>query len=83
MSNITFSVGEYTSEDKTVLVTYTNEVGHTHERRIVLPKTSEGEIDAERLTSRLDNQLQGLYNKFEVGAVTFIDPNANPEEPPV
>ena len=83
MSNITFSVGEYTSEDKTVLVTYTNEVGHTHERRIVLPKTSEGEIDAERLTSRLDNQLQGLYNKVEVGAVTFIDPNADPEEPPV
>ena len=78
MSNITFSVGEYTSEDKIVLVTYTNEVGHTHERKIVLPKTSEGEIDDESLTLRLDNQLQGLYNKVEVGAVTFIDP----EEPP-
>ena len=79
MSSITYSVAEYTAEDRTVEVTYTNADGHIHTRQINIPKTSEGAVDAEYLTEIFEEQLAGVENKVRVGAVTFVDPNAPAE----
>ncbi len=79
MSSITYSVAEYTAEDNTVEVTYTNTDGHTHTRQINIPKTSEGAVDTEYLTEIFEGQLAGVENKIRVGAITFVDPNAPAE----
>jgi hypothetical protein len=79
MSNITYSVAEYTAEDRTVEVTYTNADGHIHTRQINIPKTSEGAVDTEYLTEIFEGQLAGVENKVKVGAITFVDPNASAE----
>ena len=79
MSSITYSVAEYTAEDRTVEVTYTNADGHIHTRQINIPKTSEGAVDWDYLTRIFEEQLAGVENKVRVGAVTFVDPNASAE----
>ncbi len=79
MSSITYSVAEYTAEDRTVEVIYTNADGHTHTRKINIPKTPEGEVDTEYLTEIFEGQLAGVENKVRVGAITFVDPNAPAE----
>lgn len=76
---ITYTVGEYTSADSSVEVIYTNEEGFEHKRHINIPKTSDGTVDEEYLAQILEGQLRGVENKLRVGAVTFTDPNAEPE----
>lgn len=73
---ITYTVAEYTAEDSSVEVVYTNDEGFEHKRHINLPKTPEGAIDEEYLAEILEGQLRGVENKIRVGAVTFTDPNA-------
>ena len=71
---------DISAEDKTVKVVYTNDSGLTHTRDINVPRKEDGSVDSEYYQEILDGQLRGVKNKINVGAITFIDPNA-PEEP--
>lgn len=79
---ITYTIAEYTAEDSSVEVVYTNEEGFEHKRNINLPKTPEGAIDEEYFAEILEGQLRGVENKIKVGVITFIDPNAVPSGAP-
>ena len=79
---LNYTVADYTEEDTTVKVTYTNEVGHVHTRDLRIPKTSEGTLDEDLFNQILEDQLEGLKRKIEVGAINFIDPNAPEDTPP-
>lgn len=82
---ITYNVADYTTEDKTVEVTYTNDEGFVHKRTINIPHLEDGSIDEEYFQDILEGQLLGVENKIRVGAVTFVDPNPpeDPEDPAV
>jgi hypothetical protein len=79
--DITYTVAEYTTEDLSVEVTYTNEIGYVHKRMINIPKDNEGNIDQTRFDQILEDQLRGLKNKVSFGAVTFKDPNSSDDVP--
>jgi hypothetical protein len=80
---ITYTVGEYDqATSSTVEVTYVNsESGFEHKRTINIPRLQDGTgaIDEEYFADILEGQLRGVENKLRVGAVTFTDPNAQPE----
>ena len=78
---ITYTVAQYTAEDSSVEVVYTNDAGFEHKRQINIPKTEAGEVDEGYLAEILEGQLRGVENKIKVGAVNFVDPNAVVEEP--
>jgi len=81
--SITYEVANYAAEDTSVEVTYTNAEGHTHTRTINIPRLENGSVDADYLQEILEGQLRGVENKVAVGAITFVDPTAEPaEEPP-
>ena len=40
----TYTVAEYSAEDTTTDITYTNATGHVHVRTISIPRDSEGEV---------------------------------------
>lgn len=71
---ITYTVAEYTAEDKTVEVTFENSNGLVHKRTINIPHNEDGTIDEDYFQEILEGQLRGVENKLRVGAVTFIDP---------
>lgn len=71
---ITYTVAEYTAEDKTVEVTFENSDGLVHKRTINIPHNEDGTIDEDYFQEILEGQLRGVENKLRVGAVTFIDP---------
>jgi len=80
---ITYTVGEYDpATSASVEVTYVNsENGFEHKRTINIPRLQDGSgvVDEEYFTEILEGQLRGVENKLRVGAVTFTDPNADPE----
>ena len=69
---ITYTVAEYTTEDKTVQVTFENSEGLIHKRTVNIPHNEDGSIDEEYFQEILEGQLRGVENKLRVGAVTFI-----------
>lgn len=71
----TYTVSEYTTEDKTVEVTYVNAEGFIHKRNINIPHLEDGSIDEEYFQEILEGQLLGVENKVKVGAISFTDPN--------
>lgn len=75
---ITYTVAEYTTEDKTVQVTFENSEGLIHKRTINIPHNEDGTIDEEYFQEILEGQLRGVENKLRVGAVTFIEPVPEP-----
>ena len=81
---ITYTVGEYDPvTSSTVEVVYVNsEYGFEHRRSINIPRIDDGsgDIDTEYFNEILEGQLRGVENKLLVGAVSFTDPNAEPEE---
>jgi len=77
---ITYTVAEYTTEDSSVEVTYTNDAGFVYKRTVNIPKNGEGSIDENYFNQILEDQLRGVENKVVVGAATFRDPN-EVEEP--
>ena len=72
----TYTVAEYTTEDTSVKVTYENTEGFVHERCIKIPHLEDGSIDEEYFNEILEGQLRGVNNKVIVGAISFVDPNA-------
>ena len=80
--SITYEMATYASEDTTAEVTYTNADGHTHKRTINIPRLVNGSVDADYLQEILEGQLRGVENKVAVGAITFVDPNDEPETDP-
>ena len=74
------SASDIGAEDKTVEDTYTNDASLTHTRAINVPRMEDGSIDEVYYQEILEGQLRGVENKVKVGAVTFIDPNAETTE---
>jgi hypothetical protein len=71
---ITYTVAEYTVEDRTVQVTFENSEGLVHKRTVNIPHNEDGSIDEEYFQEILEGQLRGVENKLRVGAVTFTEP---------
>lgn len=78
--SITYTVASYVEEDTTVEVTYTNDDGFIHTRRINIPHLEDGSIDEDYFNKILEDQLRGVENKVAIGVIHFSDPNAI-EEP--
>jgi hypothetical protein len=80
---ITYTVAEYTEEDRTVEVTFENSEGLVHKRTINIPHNEDGTIDEEYFQEILEGQLRGVENKLKVGVVTFVEPTPEPTPPPI
>ena len=78
---ITYTVADYTVEDSSVEVTYTDGAGLIHKRSVNIPKDGEGSINEEYFNQILEDQLRGVENKVAVGAVIFKDPNLGDDTP--
>ena len=79
--SITYTVAGIGTGDTTVEVTYTNADSHEHKRTLNIPYLENGEIDTEYWQEILDGQLRGVQNKSSLGVISFVDPNAESEEP--
>ena len=79
---ITYEVGGYAAEDKSVEVVFTNDEGLVHKRQVNLPKEESGAVDQDAFNEILEGQLRGVENKASLGVITFADPNAEPEGAP-
>lgn len=80
---ITYTVAEYTAEDRTVEVTFENSEGLIHKRTINIPHNEDGTIDEEYFQEILEGQLRGVENKIRIGVVTFTESTPEPTPPPV
>lgn len=76
---ITYEVGGYAAEDKSVEVVFTNDEGLVHKRQVNLPKEESGAVDQDAFNEILEGQLRGVENKASLGVITFVDPNAETE----
>ena len=79
--SITYTVAGIGTGDTTVEVTYTNADSHEHKRTLNIPYLENGEIDTEYWQEILDGQLRGVQNKSTLGVISFVDSNAESEEP--
>ena len=79
--SITYTVAGIGTGDTTVEVTYTNSDSHEHKRTLNIPYLENGEIDTEYWQEILEGQLRGVQNKSTLGVISFVDPNAESEEP--
>ena len=79
--SISYTVAGIGTGDTTVEVTYTNADSHEHKRTLNIPYLENGEIDTEYWQEILDGQLRGVQNKSSLGVISFVDPNAESEEP--
>ena len=79
--SITYTVAGIGTGDTTVEVTYTNADSHEHKRTLNIPYLENGEIDTEYWQEILEGQLKGVQNKSTLGVISFVDPNAESEEP--
>jgi hypothetical protein len=75
---ITYTVAEYSEEDRTVEVTFENSDGLIHKRTVNIPHNEDGTIDEEYFQEILEGQLRGVENKLRVGVVTFMEPIVEP-----
>ena len=79
--SITYTVAGIGTGDTTVEVTYTNADSHERKRTLNIPYLENGEIDTEYWQEILEGQLRGVQNKSTLGVISFVDPNAESEEP--
>lgn len=79
--SISYTVAGIGTGDTTVEVTYTNADSHEHKRTLNIPYLENGEIDTEYWQEILEGQLRGVQNKSALGVISFVDPNAESEEP--
>lgn len=71
----TYILDNYDPSDKTVGITFINEIGNIHKRNINIPHFLDGSIDEEYLQEIIEGQLRGVKNKEKIGVVQFTDPN--------
>jgi len=76
---ITYEVGGYAAEDRSVEVVFTNDEGFVHKRQVNIPKEENGSVDQDAFNEILEGQLRGVENKVALGVISFTDPNAEPE----
>ena len=79
--SISYTVAGIGTGDTTVEVTYTNADSHEHKRTLNIQYLENGEIDTEYWQDILEGQLRGVENKSSLGVISFVDPNAESEEP--
>ena len=79
--SITYTVADFQDSDTTVEVTYTNADSHEHKRTLNIPHLEIGDVDTEYWQEILEGQLRGVQNKASLGVISFVDPNAESEEP--
>ena len=79
---ITYTVADYTADDTSVEVTFTNADGFVHKRQVNIPKLPEGGVDSDYFQEILEGQLRGVNHKAALGVITFVDPTAEPETSP-
>ena len=79
--SISYTVAGIGTGDTTVEVTYTNADSHEHKRTLNIPYLENGEIDTDYWQEILEGQLRGVENKSSLGVISFVDPNAESEEP--
>ena len=79
--SISYTVAGIGTGDTTVEVTYTNADSHEHKRTLNIPYLENGEIDTEYWQEILEGQLRGVQIKSSLGVISFVDPNAESEEP--
>lgn len=77
---ITYTIADFEETDKTVEVTYTNADGYIHVRTLNIPRLEDGTLDQEYWEEILEGQLRGVENKVRVGAVSFVDPDAEADD---
>ena len=74
---ITYEVANFTDEDSTVEVIYTNEKNQLHKRTLNIPRNSDGTLNEDYWEEILEGQLRGVERKYEVGAISFRDPEVD------
>ena len=73
----TYVIDKFELTDRHVKITFTNDDGLVHERHINIPHLEDESVNEEYFQEIIQGQLRGVENKLKVGAVTFIDPDAN------
>ena len=71
---ITYDVATFTDTDTTAEVTYTNNEGHVHIRRLNIARTEDGTLDSIKWQEILDGQERNVQNKVSLGVISFQDP---------
>jgi hypothetical protein len=74
---ITYQVENFSDNDDSVEVTYTNENNQQHKRILNIPKNSDGTLNETYWKEILEGQLRGVQRKYEVGAISFNDIETN------
>lgn len=75
---ITYTVAEYTEQDRQVEVTFENSSGLVHKRFVNIPHNEDGTIDEEYFQEILEGQLRGVKNKLKIDPDMFIEPTPEP-----
>jgi len=60
---ITYTVAEYTSEETSVEVTFTNAEGLVHKRNVNIPRDASGSVDEEAFNAQKENIRTRLLNQ--------------------
>jgi hypothetical protein len=74
----TYIVDDFESSDNQVKITFVNEEGFVHERKINIPHLEDGSVDEDYFQEIIEGQLRGVENKQRIGVIEFIDPNEVP-----
>ena len=81
---ITYEVATFADTDTKVDVTYTNDEGFVHIRKLNIPRNEDGTLNSDRWQEILDGQERGVLNKASLGVISFQDPadtGSGTEEP--
>jgi hypothetical protein len=73
----TYIIDEFEPSARQVKITFVNEEGLVHERKINIPHLDDGSIDEEYFQEIIEGQLRGVENKIKIGVIKFTDPNEN------
>lgn len=70
---ITFSVADYSEDDKSVEVTYFNDENFVYKRFVNIPHLEDGSINQDYFNKILDDQLKGVVNKLSCGIIQSVE----------
>lgn len=79
---ITYIVPEFSDEDVSVEVTYTNASAETHTRTLFIPRNDDGSLNEAEWNNILEGQLRNVENKAQLGVITFTNPTVETATPP-
>lgn len=76
----THIIDDFDPSDKRVQVTFVNEQKYIHMRYINIPYLESGELDQVTFDQIIDDQIKNCNNKEQLGILTFVDPNEQPDQ---